>query len=316
MGRVALGIDLGGTNIKAGVVTEEGQVVYQERIPTRAEAGLAAVLDRIDDLACKVLRKAGVTIQELIGIGVGVPGTVDSAQAVIEHAPNLQWRRVPLRQLLEQKYQMPVLMDNDANAAAWGECWWGAARGEGDLLMVTLGTGIGSGLVLNGAIYRGAHGSAAEMGHMVINPSGEQCGCGARGCLETVASGPALVRAVRSAIAAGEPSSLIQAPELGVNVIFQAVDQGDSLAIQLVDRATRYLALALANVVNLLDPAMVVIGGGVAHAGPALFSPLQQHLDQCKIISGFPVKVVPAQLGNTAGLAGAAAMVLHREGTR
>ncbi len=309
-----VGIDLGGTNLRAGLVDASGRILEREARPTRAERGPAAVIDEIAALAASVAR--GGRAAE--GIGVGSPGPLDAETGVVFDAPNLAgWRNVPLKRELEARTGLPVRVENDANAAAFGEAWLGAGRGARILVCVTLGTGIGGGIVADGAIVRGTSGVAGEIGHVTIDPGGPLCGCGNRGCVEAFASATAVVRAARERIRAGERSALPDDPGLDAAAIAAAARSGDPLAVSVLGGAGTHLGLAASIIAHLLNPDRIVFSGGLAGAGPCLFGPLIAELER----RTFPraraaLTIALAGLGDDAGLVGAARAFLAWRGLR
>lgn len=307
-----LGIDLGGTTIKAGIVNEVGELLVKAQVPTGAADGAAAVLERIGALADELCRRLGITRKGLKGIGIGVPGSVEGEQGLVRLAPNLFWRDFPLVEELSVRLDLPVAVDNDAHAAALGEMWLGAGRGFQSLLMITIGTGIGSALIINGCVWRGFFGYGAEMGHVKMLPDGPPCHCGGRGCLETQASATAMVRRFREYLDDGRPSRLQDHPGLDAREILAAAAGGDELCLQVVDEAAVFLGRALANAVLLAGPEVVILGGGVVQAGEVFLAPIRRHLKEA--LGGWETRALPvvgAALGNDAGIIGAARLALQ-----
>lgn len=309
-----LGIDLGGTTIKAGVVDTGGRILIKGQMATGAMEGAGSVLKRIVDLAGDLVRRQGLNRRDIKAAGIGIPGSVDVDSGVVRLAPNLFWRDFPLRSELEALLGLPVAVDNDAHVAALGEMWQGAGRGFPSLLMITIGTGIGSGLIIDGHIRRGVFGYGAEMGHIKIVPGGPRCHCGGQGCLETVASATAMVRHFREQLAAGQPSSLQDSADLGAREILEAAAGGDDLASRVVNTAAAYLGLALANAALLVGPEAIIIGGGAAGAGEVILAPIREsvarHLGAWQVK---PLPILAAGLGNDAGIVGAAYLARNRE---
>lgn len=308
---LAIGVDVGGTKVAAGLVTVDGQILATARRPTpmaNADAVLALVVEVVGELM------QGVD-EPVVGVGVGVAGPVDAQRAHVYFAPNLQWTQVNARGVLESAIGLPVVIENDGNVAAWGEYRFGAGVGSHDLVLVTVGTGIGGGIVLGGSLFRGAHGAAGEIGHISSVPHGVQCGCGRLGCWEQYASGNALVRQTRElaaerrdeahmllALGDGTPEGI-----QGVHITAAAMS-GDPVAIEALRLLGVALGTGLADLSAILDPELFVIGGGVCEAGDLLLSSARETLTH-KIIGGTnrPIpKVVAATLGNHAGTAGAA----------
>lgn len=308
-----IGIDIGGTKIAAGVVDDGGAVLARRVIPTESDEPNAIVAATL-----KVARELRAAAPAAGAVGVGAAGLVDPEAGVILGAPNLAYRNLPVRAMLEDRLGLRVVVDNDANVAAWGEALYGAGKGAGDQVMVTVGTGIGGGLVLGGQLYRGAHGVGAELGHMVVDPDGPVCGCGNRGCWEAVASGTAIGRMARERIgeAAAAGSLVLSAaggdPEaITGEIVGRVAAQGDAFAREIVAGAGRMLGVGLASIVNVFDPEIIVVGGGAAAGtGELLLGPAREAM--AEHVLGWEwrprVRVVPAGLGNDAGIVGAAAL--------
>ncbi|MFN3285334.1 MAG: ROK family protein [bacterium] len=308
MAEPAVAVDLGGTWIRAGRVSPEGEVTQTVRAPT-PQTGPKAVADAIAEL----VRRLGPLPPGRVG--VAVPGPLSVREGVVFEPPNLQgWRDVPLRGMLEDRLGRPVVLENDANAAAVGEWWRGAGRGSRHLVYVTVSTGVGGGLVLDGRLYRGATDTAGEIGHVLVDPAGPVCSCGRRGHLEGIASGPAIARWVVERIREGRPSVLPKGRPLSAREVAEAAEAGDGLAREAFERAGRYLGWAVAGLLNLLNPEVVVIGGGVAAAGRWLFEPLREAAREASFERPWgAARIVPAALGDRAGLLGAA-YVAREEG--
>ncbi|MDA8226992.1 MAG: ROK family glucokinase [Desulfitobacterium hafniense] len=306
-----IGIDLGGTNIKAALLDGQGNILAKKEIPTQADEGPEGVINRMAELARDLQPSEG----SVLGVGIGIPGVLDYSNGKVIFAPNIHWRDVAAKALMEEKLGLPVYLDNDANAAALGEKWCGAARGGQNVVVITIGTGIGGGVIINGRIYRGSAGSAGEIGHTVVLEDGPQCNCGKKGCLETLTAAPAIVRMAGEAVEAGSSPGLAGLGSLEAKDVFAAAAKGDRGALDVVERAAHYLGMSIANVVNLLNPELVVIGGGVARAGEILFRPLRKRVKECALeVPAETVQVIPAQLGNDAGSVGAGAIVLEEKG--
>lgn len=305
---LTIGVDVGGTKIAAGLVDESGQVVARERRDSPA-ANADAIEDTIAELV--LLLAEGV---DVAGVGVAAAGFVSADQSTVLFAPNLAWRDEPLKAEVEARTGMPVVVENDANAAAWGEFTFGAAAAVNDMLMVTVGTGVGGGIVLDGQLYRGGAGIAAEVGHLCVLPEGRPCHCGSVGCWEQYASGSALVRMARQE-AAREPqgaAAVIQAagsPELiSGPLITEAALEGDGFARRQFELLGYWLGTGLASLVAILDPTMIVIGGGVAQAGSLLVEPTRERLLSQLTAQGHRAEpiIAEAALGNAAGMVGVA----------
>jgi glucokinase len=308
---MSIGVDIGGTKILAGIVTETGEIVATARRATpRNDA--SDVLELVAEVVNELV--AG-TSERLEGVGLGVAGLVDADRSRVYFAPNLRWSQVPVRTLLEAATGLPVVVENDGNVAAWGEFRFGAGRDTNDLALVTVGTGIGGGIVINGGLFRGAHGVAGEIGHINAVPDGRPCGCGRNGCLEQYASGNALVREARMLAAdrrseAGVLLALGDGTPEGVQGLHvtEAARAGDPVAMEAFTVAGTWLGRGLADLAAVLDPEVFVIGGGVSDAGDLLLASARQTLAD-KLIGqqNRPAPIVKvAQLGNSAGLVGAA----------
>jgi glucokinase len=312
--RLACGIDVGGTKIAGGVVDEQGTILEELRVESPA-TDVHAIEEAIEGLVTDLRSRHAIE-----AVGVGAAGYIDKARAVVLFAPNLAWRDLDLEADLEAKLDLPVVVENDANAAAWGEFQFGAGHDVDDLLLVTVGTGVGGGLVLDGSLYRGAFGVGAEIGHMRVVPEGILCGCGNRGCFEMYASGSALVREVRAAARAG---SLLAAdlvdraggdPEAITGpLVTEAARHGDPFALEHLASLGRWLGEGIASLTAVLDPAVVVIGGGVSAADDLLLDPTRRAFAGQLTGRGHRpmLEIRKARLGNRAGLIGAADLTRH-----
>jgi glucokinase len=309
-GRTAIGLDCGGTKVAGVLVDEDGEVLARGSAETPA-SDADAIMKTIFQVA-EELRADG----RAEAIGIGAAGMVDFAAGTMRWAPNLAWEELPIRDRVSEQMDLRCVVDNDANAAAWGEYRFGAARGFRHVLMVTVGTGIGGGIIADGALYRGAHGFGGEIGHVIVEPGGPECGCGNRGCWEQVASGNAIDRLGRLA-AESRPESAIARLAGGDPVtgrhVEQAAQEGDPTATRIFADVGRRLGEGIAGLVNILDPEAVVIGGGVAAAGELLFAPARTaFLASVEAPDHRPdVPLLLAALGNDAGAIGAAALALE-----
>lgn len=301
----AVGVDVGGTNVRAGLVDDAGKIVDQERAATPEEG--RARFDVIVELVTAVVTRAGAAG---VPVGVGAAGLVDLA-GVVRYAPNLDWRDAPLRDDLQDALGVRVRVENDAAAAAWGEYVVGAAQhASGGALMLTVGTGVGGGLIMDDRLVRGATGIGGEFGHMIVAEGGPRCPCGNRGCLEAMASGTAIGRMGREAVADGAApdSALHDVQELTGADVTDAAQRGDELAVQVLARAGSWLGVGIASLVNSLDPEVVLIGGGVTAAGALLLEPAVEAYEE-RVVARRHRTVPPvlrAELGDDAGLIGAA----------
>jgi glucokinase len=319
--RYIIGVDLGGTKISVGAMPDDGSRELGVRsLPTRAEQGAHAVIDRIVEMIeaviTAVMADEGVSRSAFAGVGVGAPGPLDEGRGVVVVAPNLGWRNLPLRAMLAERVGLPVVLDNDANCATLGEAWIGAARGARYVLGLTLGTGIGGGLIVNGRLYHGASNVAGEVGHMTIETQGRRCACGNYGCLEAYASGPNIAQRAREALEAGETSILLDMVDGDLSLItaqhvYDANDRGDAVAHEVVRETARFLGAGVANLLNVFNPDVVVLAGGVTRAGPALFDPLRAEVRRRAFKPAVDAaRIVPGTLQGTAGVVGAVKVFL------
>lgn len=304
-----MGVDVGGTRIAGGVVDEEGKLLSMARRVSPATDS-DAIESAIEDLVSE-LRGS----HDIEGVGVGAAGFVDDKRATVLFAPNLAWRDEHLKRDLEARLDLPVVIENDANAAAWGEFTFGAGADVDDLMLVTVGTGVGGGVVLNGELHRGAFGVASEIGHIRVVPDGRICGCGNRGCWEQYASGSALVRDTREMAAQGSltAKSLLDRADGHVNgitgpLITEAAREGDRFAVEQLAALGKWLGEGIATLTAVLDPAVVVVGGGVSDAGDLLLEPVRVHFRASLTGRNHrpELEIRQAELGNTAGMIGAA----------
>ena len=313
--RVVVGVDIGGTKTLSAVVDAQGRVLARHRIdtPQRGPADFVQVLAR--ELST-LLGLAGLQKEDLLGLGVGAPGPLAPETGVVFEPPNLAgWRDVPLATMLFDATGVPTFVENDANAAALGEAWVGAGVGVRDQIYITVSTGIGGGLIFNGDLYHGVSGTAGEIGHMTVEPDGPVCTCGRRGHLEGLASGHAIARMAEEAVRAGRQTRLAALPSgaLDAAVVAQAALDGDAVAREIYERAGHYIGIAVASLVNVLNPAMVVFGGGVSKVGDLLFDTVRRVVrERAFERPAEAAKIVPAALGDDVGVIGAAAVVYRR----
>lgn len=316
--RYILGVDIGGTNIVVGTVAEDGSAVHGVRSDaTGAEAGADAVVDRLARLCGASLsdaeREAGVRREQVVGVGVGAPGPLDRAAGMVLIAPNLGWRDYPLRQKVSDALGLPVSLDNDANCAVYGEWWIGAGRGSRYLVGLTIGTGIGGGIVVDGKLYHGASDVAGEVGHTTIDSTGRRCKCGNYGCLEAYASGPNIAARAVEGMEAGVQTRLAtyvggDLARVTAQTVYQAAQDGDEYALEVVKDTAKFLGAGVANLVNIFNPDTVVILGGVTQAGDAIFVPLRAEVNRRAFKPAVKAcRILPGELPGTAGVVGAAA---------
>ncbi len=301
------GVDVGGTKIAGAVVDTEGKVLEEHRVESPAtdtEAIEVAIADLVTELGSR---------HRIEAVGVGAAGYISASRSVVMFAPNLAWRDVDLKAELEERVDVPVVVENDANAAAWGEFRFGAAADADDLLLVTVGTGVGGGIVLDGELFRGSFGAAAEIGHIRVVPDGRQCGCGRLGCLEQYGSGSALVKAAREEAHTPAAAALLAAaggdPEkIAGPMITELAQQGDPFARAKLAEIGRWLGAGIASLAAVLDPAVVVIGGGVSDAGDLLLDPIREGFRDLLTAREYrpEAEIRLATLGNRAGMIGAA----------
>jgi len=315
---LVLGIDLGGTKILSAVSDSEGKMLSRDHGITPAVKGTEAVIQSITESAHRALEQARVDISELDAIGVGAPGLSNPETGILFTSPNLPgWRDVPLRDILEDKLGKKTFLINDANAAALGEFYFGAARGARNFVYVTISTGIGGGIVIDGKIYTGTLGVAGEVGHMTIDDKGPLCKCGNRGCWETLASGTALAGEARHRIKQGVKTRILDLVDgdiekVTAQVIHAAAVQGDSLAKELITQTGYYVGVGLANLINIFNPELIVIGGGLSNMGDLLLRPAHKVAEERAFRPAFrAVRLAPAQLGRDSGVLGAAAFALQ-----
>lgn len=309
-----VGVDLGGTSVKLAFIQEDGEILHKWEIPTdKSEQGKNILPDIAESIQRK-MDELGETKERLIGIGMGAPGAVDKEKGIIYEAVNLGWpKNYPIVKLLSDLSGLPVEIDNDANCAALGEMWKGAGNGAKNIACVTLGTGVGGGIIVNGDIVQGVKGAAGEIGHITIIPEGgAPCNCGKTGCLETVASATGIVRVAKDTIIQYEGESslkdlYISKGSIEAKDVFDCMNQGDTLSASIIEQIMLHLGLVLANIGNVLNPEKIVIGGGVSKAGDLLLNPLQKYFNQFAYSAvSASTELAIATLGNDAGILGAA----------
>jgi len=313
----ALGIDLGGTKILTAVADAQGKMLSRDHSITPAKGGPDAVIKSILDSMSRVLTQAGITADSLAAIGIGAPGLSNPETGILYTSPNLPgWKDVPLRDIIEKEMGKKAFLINDANAAAIGELYFGAGRGARNLIYVTISTGIGGGIIIDGEIYAGATGMAGELGHMVIDDEGPVCNCGNRGCWEILASGTALAREARKRIKAGTRTSILDyaggdTEKVTAEVIHKAAQADDNLARELITRTGYYVGVGLANLINIFNPEIIVIGGGLSHIGNMLLEPAYEEARKRAFRQAYDVvRFAHPELGRDSGVLGAAAFAL------
>jgi glucokinase len=318
-GRHIVGVDLGGTTVNVGVVPfDGGPVLGMRSVPTEADKGPKFVVDRIVNLIRDAMRdaqkEAGIAEDAFVGIGLGSPGPLDRRTGTVIDTPNLGWRNFPLRDLISNAVGLEAELDNDANAATLGEWWQGAGQGVSTLVGVTLGTGIGGGIVLDGKVFHGISDVAGEVGHMTIDSTGRRCKCGNYGCLEAYASGPAIAARAVEGLQSGEPSLLPsmvrgELARITAETVYEAIVAGDDYAKEVMRDTAKFLGTGIANLINILNPGMVVISGGVTRAGDRLLEPLKAEVRRRAFSHASEnCQIVTSSLGSMVGVIGAACM--------
>lgn len=314
--KYCFGADVGGTTVKLGLFTEGGELVDKWEIITRTEnKGEAILPDIVKSLKAKIQEK-GIMPDEVIGVGMGIPAPVNS-EGIVEKTANLGWGYKEVKRELQELTGWKVAIGNDANVAALGEMWKGAGHGEKNMIMVTLGTGVGGGAIIEGKPLIGAHGAGAEIGHICVNDSEERvCGCGKKGCLEQYASATGIARLARERLRADEKVSVLREKDLeqiDAKEVFDALKGGDEVAEEIVEKFGEYLAKGLATVAVVLDPNLFVIGGGVSKAGEILIPYVQKYYQKSAFFANKEVKFTIASIGNDAGICGAAKLLLDNQ---
>lgn len=313
MGKKCIGVDVGGTSVKIGLFEVTGELLHKWEVPTRKEEGGKYVIGDVAASILKTLEEKNIPLSEVAGAGMGVPGPV-MPDGYVEVCVNLGWRdKYPEKELSQLLSGLPVKSGNDANVAALGEMWQGGGKGYDDIVMVTLGTGVGGGVIVGQKIIAGKHGLGGEIGHIHIrDEETEKCNCGGVGCVEQVASATGIAREARRKMAAVDtPSSLRKfGDKVSAKNVLDAAKEGDALALEVMEVVGHYLGLALAQISMVTDPEVFVIGGGVSRAGQFLIDTIYKHYDQFTPISGNKSGIVLATLGNDAGIYGAARLIL------
>ncbi len=310
-----IGVDIGGTNVKIALVDQKGAIVYSNSVPTRAEMGYEYTVKNIKETIYTSMKESDVTIDSIGGIGFGLPGQINSEAGVVRLLPNIPgWVNVPLGQIIEDEFKVKCKIDNDVRVATLGEFTYGAGQGCKNLVCITVGTGVGSGIIVNGQLVRGASMSAGEIGHMILQAhEGPICGCGNTGCLEAFASGPSIVQLAKEYLSGGKSAKfeeLANGREITPFMVYEAAMQGDAVAKRIFAIVGEWLGIALTSVVNLLNPEKIIIGGGVSQAGNFLIDPIRKTINERAIkVSADAVEVVTAKLGERAGVIGASLLI-------
>lgn len=309
---VYVGIDLGGTNIAVGLVDEAGKILHKDSVPTLLERGYEPIAKDMANLSLKVIKDAGYSVDDVKAIGVGVPGITDPKTGVVVFCTNLRWHNVPLRDIIQSIIDKPVFIDNDATVAGLAESVAGISAGKANSVFLTLGTGVGGGVVINNKIYSGSHGVGSELGHMTVQCEGLPCTCGSVGCWEQYSSATALIRQGRAA-AEKNPDCLIATAvggdlsKIEARTVIDAAREGDAVAVEVYDRYIYYLAIGIVAIINAFDPEIIALGGGVSKAGDFLLEPLRKKVSEYVFYKDLPYASIEiATLGSDAGIIGAA----------
>ncbi len=316
--KYVIGVDLGGTKILSAIVDRSGKIVERVNLPTEAALGPKRVIGNIRDSVNLLLAKSGIPLSQIKAIGIGAPGPILYEKGVVLDPPNLPgWKRVPVRDLVQKEFKVPVILENDANAAALAESRSGAAKNCENFIYLTISTGIGGGIVIGRKLYRGSIGGAGEVGHMIIKTDGPMCGCGNPGCLEAMASGSAIGRLGREA-AAGNKSSLMvklaggDLKKINALTVELAAKKGDAPAKKVLNEAAFNLGVGLANLINIFAPDMIALGGGVINMGEMFLGPARRTAKRFSLSpAGDHVKIIAVKLGGDVGVLGAAALCLE-----
>ncbi|MBE5777538.1 MAG: ROK family protein [Clostridiales bacterium] len=314
---VYIGIDLGGTNIAVGVVTHEGKILATSNTRTLSERPYQEIVRDMITCTMNALKSCGKTVEDIKAIGVGIPGVADQKTGYVIFCTNLGWRNIPLKDEIQKYIDKPVYIDNDATVAGYAESVAGVSKDCQSSVFITLGTGVGAGIVINGKPWSGAHGVGSELGHMTLVADGVPCTCGNDGCVERYTSATAIIRMAKQHCQAYPESEILKRaggdPErINAKTVIDAAKMGDKVALQVFDRYSRYLAMTINNITAFLDPEMVVLGGGVSHAGQFLLDAVEEKLPRFLMYKTLPSpRITLAKLGNEAGIIGAA--LLGRE---
>jgi glucokinase len=312
-----VGVDLGGTNVRAALISREGEILRQDRRPSLQDQPPDATLGQIVDACREVIAEHGARPEEVLGVGIGLPGIMDAQSGVCFWSPNFpQWKDVPIAATVAEGVGAPAFILNDAKCAALGELVYGAGRGVRNMVMITLGTGIGGAFVVDGRLLIGPNGSIGEVGHQTVDPQGRRCGCGNYGCWETTCARDAIIERAERKLQAGRDSRLRALAERGgvtPALVSQAAAEGDAVALEVLQEIGFYAGLGVANLINIMNPERFVIGGGIAQAGELLLGPIRRTVDSRAVpLQRQTAQIVPAELGDLAGVMGAAVLVLDR----
>lgn len=302
-----IGIDLGGTNIAVGLVDENYKIVARDSTPTKIGRDYDDIVKDMGEVANKLLKDNNVSLDEIKYVGIGAPGILDNEKGIATDNSNFHWVNYPIREKLQKYIDKPVYLGNDANVAAWAEYIGGCGKGTKNFLMLTLGTGVGGGIILNGKLHSGSHNIGAEIGHTTFKAGGNLCGCGNKGCVEAYCSATALIKMAEKDVDKYPESVIYKAEKINARVVVDAAREGDEYGVKLFNEYTSNLAQVLASMVNFLDPDVIALGGGVANAGEFLLEPVRKEMvNYITFASMMDTKVLKAEMGNDAGIIGAA----------
>lgn len=310
--KLYIGVDLGGTNIGAGIVDEEGSILVKDEVPTGSSRPYDEIIKDMADLIGEILKQGGYELSDVESIGIGSPGCIDNEQGEVVFANNLNWKHVPVREELQRHIDLPIYLENDANVAGLAEAVTGACKGVENSVTITLGTGVGSGIIIGGRPYSGSHGVGAELGHMIVRVDGVPCTCGNRGCFERYTSATALIREGKK-VAKANPDSIIaksvegDLDKISAKTVIDAAKAGDEVALEVFDNYIYYLAMGIVTIINSFDPSIIAIGGGVSRAGDFLLDSLKEKVKEHIFYKDMPYADIRlSELGNDAGIIGAA----------
>jgi len=314
--KYVIGVDVGGTNVKVAVVGLQGKIYTKKVFSTRKHPHANELISILIDYIRAVICDYKISKKNILGIGIGTPGLVDSERGIIHYLVNIKgFKEVPLKRIIERKLGIPTFLDNDVNVMALGELYYGSGRGVENMICLTLGTGVGGGIIINGKLYRGSSLAAGEVGHITINEDGPRCNCGNNGCMETYVGNSYLVKNAVKRIKKNKKTLIYKLVDgnlakITPKIISSAADKGDRLAKELLKEAGRHLGVGLANIINILNPGKIIIGGGIAEAGKILFDAIRDSVNERAMkVSRDAARIVKARLGKDAGLIGAAALV-------
>lgn len=306
-----IGVDLGGTSIKVGLVSKEGEIIKKMEADTPVQEGFEGVVEKIHELINIIIKEVGIEEKKVEAIGIGVPG-VSNEEGLVYFAPNLFWENVPLGERLEKLSDIKVYVENDATVAAVGEYTRGVTMGSKNAIFLTLGTGLGGGLIINNKVFSGSHGIGTELGHVIVGENFYECNCGSNGCLETFVSATALIKYCKLLLQENQQSLIYKEigddlEKLNAKIIFDCARLKDEIALRVVDRMVKYLAIGIGNFINILDPDIIAIGGGVSESGDVFLEKLKNEVEKYIYIKGMNLTEIKlAQLKNDAGIIGAA----------